>query len=149
MPSYTQSLHHVVFGTKHRRPSLNPAGREAFLAYCCGIVRGLGAHVFRINCVEDHIHILVKLPPTITISAFVKRFKLSSGNWLREQAAFSEFDRWQEKYGAFSVSWEARNDVIEYIRNQEEHHRRESFIDEFKRLLRESGLEWDPRDEDE
>jgi REP element-mobilizing transposase RayT len=98
---------------------------------------------------EDNIHILLKLPPTLAISTFVKRFKLSSGNWLRDQPEFSDFDRWQEKYGAFSVSWEARNDVIEYIRNQQEHHRRESFIDEFKRLLRESGLEWDPRDEDE
>jgi REP element-mobilizing transposase RayT len=148
MPSYTQSLYHVVFGTKHRRPSLNPAGRGSFLTYCNGIIRGMDAHVYRINCVEDHIHILADLPATLDVATFVKRFKLSSGNCLRDQSMFSQFDRWQEKYGAFSTGWESRNGLIEYIKNQQEHHRHESFIDEFKRLLREVGLEWDPRDED-
>src|SRR5690606_31935972 len=148
MPSYTRSIYHVVFGTKRRRRTLNPAGREPFLTYGCGIIRGTDSHVYRINCVEDHIHILVGLPPTLDIATFVKRFKQSSGRWLRSHSDFSDFDRWQEKYGAFTVSWEEKTKLIEYIQNQEEHHCTESFLDEFKRLAREAGLEWNPLDEE-
>ncbi len=108
----------------------------------------MNAHPYRINCVEDHLHILVGLPPTLDISTFVKRFKLSSGNWLREEVAFPDFDRWQEKYGGFTATWGEKAGLVEYIKNQEEHHRTESFMDEFKRLIREAGLEWDPRDEE-
>jgi REP element-mobilizing transposase RayT len=106
------------------------------------------AHAYRINCVEDHIHVLVGLPSTLDVASFVKRFKLPTGNWLRTQHEFRDFDRWQEKYGAFTVSWDSRALLIEYIKNQQEHHRTETFIDEFKRLLRESGLEWNPLDHD-
>lgn len=146
--SYTKLMYHVVFSTKYRRPTLAPAGRTDFLTYCCGIIRGMKGHTYRINCVEDHLHILVGLPATLEVSLFVKRFKLSSGNWLRAQPAFPDFDHWQDQYGAFSESWGAKDRLIEYIKDQEDHHRQESFLDEFKRLIQEAGLEWDPRDEE-
>ena len=107
----------------------------------------MDCHVYRINCIEDHLHLLVGLPSTIDLSTFVKRFKLSTGRWLTENPAYPHFERWQEKYGAFSVSWKDKEVVIEYIKNQEEHHRSESTHDEFVRLLKEYGMEYNPKDE--
>jgi REP element-mobilizing transposase RayT len=146
MPSYTCNLYHVVFGTKARRPTLRSPAQRDFLAYCCGIIEGMECRVHRINCVDDHIHILVGLHPTIDIARFVKNFKIASGKWLRAHPAFPDFDHWQEKYGAFTVGWSGREDVIRYIRNQQEHHRVESSSEEFRRIIREAGLEWDERD---
>ena len=96
MPAYTRSIYHVVFGTKGRRRTLTAERRRDFLAYSCGIIKGMDSHVYRINCVEDHLHILAGLHPTLAVSTFVKRFKISSGNWIRQNGAFPLFDHWQE-----------------------------------------------------
>lgn len=149
MSSYTCLINHIVFSTKSRRPTLVLDHRRELLTYCCGIIKGMNCFTQRINCVEDHMHILVGFHPTVSVATFVKRFKLSSGNWIREHGGFPRFDHWQEKYGAFSVSWEERNHLIEYIKTQDDHHKNENSLDEFRRLVAQAGLELDSHDEDQ
>jgi REP element-mobilizing transposase RayT len=88
---------------------------------------------------------LVSLHPTDGMSKFVKDFKTATNKWIKESRAFPEFDHWQDGYGGFTHSRQEKDRLIEYIRDQEEHHKRESFRDEFRRLLEEAGIEYDER----
>ena len=145
MSTYFQSLHHIVFATKRRRRSLTEAHQRALFGYMFGVIRESGCHLYRLNGMEDHVHLLVGLRADMAPAGVVKTLKLSSGNWMRESGLFPDFDYWQEGYGAFTKSWQDRETVIEYIRNQQIHHRTETFEDELKRLVAEAGLEWDER----
>lgn len=143
--TYTRIVYHIVFGTKGRVPALTAEHRRDFLAYATGTLRGMDSHVYRINCVEDHLHVLTTIPSSMSLSNFVGEFKTSTGKWLRGHGGFPHFSYWQEGYGGFTESWSRRDGLIEYIKGQEEHHRKESFLDEFRRLVEEAGLEWDDR----
>jgi putative transposase len=145
MSTYTKRLHHIVFGTKDRVPALVPEHRRLLFGYMHGIIKGLKCHLLRLNGVEDHLHLLVDLHSDVSLSTFVRTLKTSSGEWIRRSGTFPDFRYWQGGYGAFAVSWSDRDRVIEYIKNQEPHHRRESYLDEFRRLVEEAGLEWDGR----
>ena len=145
MSTYSQGLHHIVFATKHRRPALVADHRRELFGYMYGIVKRLKCHLYRLNGVEDHVHFLVGLHPEMGPGTFVKEVKIGSGNWMRAGTLFPDFEYWQEGYGAFTKSWEDKDKVIEYIKNQEQHHRHESFLDELRRLVEESGLQWDDR----
>ncbi len=145
MASYVQLLYHFVFATKNRETTLNLDRREELLSYSVGVIRGMDCHVYRINSRPEHMHILASLHAEITVGKFVKGFKLSTGKWLRSNPGFPNFTHWQEGYGGFSKSWEAKDTIADYIRTQDEHHKEVSFLDEFRRLVIESGLEWDDR----
>lgn len=145
MSTYSQCLHHVVFAPKHRRPALVAAHRRELFAYMNGIVKRLRFHLYRLNGVDDHVHFLVGLHPDVAPATFVQKIKLGSGNWMRKGGLFPDFDNWQEGYAVFTKSWRDKDTMIEYVKNQEEHHRHESFIDELRRLVEEAGLEWDDR----
>lgn len=146
--SYTRGLWHIVFSTKHRQRTLEARYRRDFLAYLNGTLKGIGCFVLRINAVEDHVHILANVPPDLTISRLVGETKTNTGRWLRDSGRFPHFTYWQEKYAAFTVSWGDRLRVIEYIKNQEEHHRRVDFMSEFRAMLEENGMHYDERDEE-
>lgn len=88
---------------------------------------------------------LTTVHSTMSLSSFVGEFKTSTGKWLRGHGGFPHFRYWQEGYGAFTESWGRRDGPIEDITGQLEHHRRESFLDEFRRLVEEAGLDWDDR----
>ena len=135
MSTYTQIYYHVVFSTKDRVPALAAARREELFRYIWGILKNKDCHLYRINGVDDHVHILASLHPTLALSDFVKIVKTSTSNWIREKMVFPEFTHWQDGYGAFTVSHGDRDTVIEYIKNQEEHHRHVSFQDEFREML--------------
>lgn len=145
MSTYTQVLYHIVFATKDREPTLNLAQRREFLAYTVGVLRGLKCHVYRINSMEDHVHALVSIYPDKNLANIIKELKLSTGQWLRGHGSFPRFRHSQEGYEAFTKSWGERERVIEYIKRQDEHHRGETFLDEYRRLVREVGLDWDER----
>jgi len=119
--------------------------REALFKYVWGILKNKESHLYRINGVEDHIHILTSLHPTKCLSDLVKDIKTSSSKWIKENGVFPSFTHWQDGYGAFTVGHADKNEVIEYIKNQEEHHRRISFRDELRGMLEKFGVHFDEK----
>lgn len=94
---------------------------------------------------SDHIHIFSDLHPIVKLAGYVKDIKLASGEWLKNNKNFSDFTGWQEEYGAFTCSNKEKNVIINYVKNQKEHHKKENFYDEYKRLLIEHEIDFDER----
>ena len=146
MPNtYTQLLFHVVFSTKNRQRTLPDGHRELLYRYIWGIHKNLSCHLYRIGGIDDHVHILTATPTTLSLADYVKEVKTGSSRWLKEQSEFRRFEGWQDGYGAFTVTFAVKDSLIEYIKGQAEHHRTESLLDEYRRLLRENGVPYDER----
>ena len=144
--SLANVLLHVIFSTKHRSPFLKTkALREGMNAYMVGTLRNIDCPSLIVNCVEDHLHCLCQLSRTITIAKLIEEMKTSSSAWIKTQATDVKDFYWQGGYGAFSVSQSNAEQVKAYIANQEEHHRKTTFQEEFREFLRRHGLEWDER----
>ena len=139
--SYTNFLYHIVYATKERTPLITNELKPRFHEYLAGTVRGLGGVALEINGVADHVHILAKLRPTISLSDFLSKLKSGSSGWARRQTA-GRFG-WQARFAAFTVSESQVERVRRYIRNQEEHHRKHSFDEEFKALLHANRVDFD------
>ncbi len=148
MSTYAQIVFHIVFSTKRREPVLGKARRDDLYRFIWGVLQKRRCHLFRIGGVEDHVHILTSLHPTMTLSDLIKEVKTSSSAWIKGQQVFPGFSHWQEGYGAFSHGLQDKNRLIEYIRNQEEHHKRVSFREEYEALLAEAGLAINEHDEE-
>jgi putative transposase len=145
MSTYTQIYYHITFGPYERRPCLCGDRREEFFKFAWGVIKQKKCTLYRINAVDDHLHMLVSIHPTVTLSDFVLDFKKATNRWIKENNAFPGFEHWQEGYGGFTHSRQERDGLIEYIKGQQEHHKHESFRDEFRRLLDEAGIEYDER----
>jgi len=109
--------------------------------YLGGTVRGLGGLALEVNGVGDHVHILAKLRPTISVSEFLSKLKSGSSGWAKRQTS-GRFG-WQARFAAFTVSESLVDRVRRYIRNQEQHHRKQTFAEEFKALLRAHNVDFD------
>ena len=147
MPQSLSAVYvHLVFSTKDRRPFLQDgAMRTQLHAYLGGISKTLDCPPIIVGGVEDHVHILGRLGRTMTQADWVKELKRVSNLWLKQQGrAYADF-QWQGGYGGFSVSPSNLDQVRLYIANQEEHHAKTNFQDEFRELLRKHELEWDER----
>ena len=144
--SLAQIYLHLVFSTKDRRPFLqDPSIRAETHQYLGGICNNLDCPVLRVGGVEDHVHILCRLNKTMTIADLVRELKRESSQWIKMKGpALADF-YWQSGYGAFSVSPGHVEVLREYIANQVEHHRTETFQDELRRLLTKYGVQWDER----
>ena len=94
---------------------------------------------------EDHIHILTSLHSTKCLANLIRDMKTSSTAWIKRENLYLKFPGWQSEYAAFTKSYSHKDDVINYIKNQEEHHKKETFIDELKRLLKEEGVDFDEK----
>ena len=127
MGRYTQILYHIVFGTKNKVPSLDAARRPDLYHYMWGVLKNKQSKLLRVGGVEDHMHILTSLHPTIALAALVKDLKVSSSLWIKERQLFPAFSHWQDGYGAFTISRAGQDALSEYIKGQEEHHRHVSF----------------------
>jgi len=136
--SYTYLLYHIVYGTKDRLPLITQELRPELHPFLGGLVNDLQGTPLEINGVADHVHVLARIKPVISISEFMSKFKSQSSGWANRKTR-NGF-KWQVKYGAFTVSQSQVDRVREYIRNQEAHHSRISFEDEFKALLRSHGI---------
>ncbi|MFC3414346.1 IS200/IS605 family transposase [Algoriphagus hitonicola] len=145
MATHTQLLYHFVFSTKHREPTIVPDHKKRLFAYLHQLLTNKNCHLYRINGVEDHLHILTHLHPTISISSLIKDIKLAADDFIKREAIFPKFKGWQDGYGAFTESIQAKERLITYIKNQEEHHRNVSFLDEYKALLNEHEIEFDEK----
>src|SRR2546430_6165085 len=139
--SYTNLLYHVVYATKERAPLITNTLRPRLHEYLGGTVRGLEGIAIEINGTEDHVHVLAKIRPTISVSEFLSKLKSGSSGWAKQQTA-GRFGL-QARFAAFTVSESQVERVRRYIRHQEEHHRTKSFEDEFKALLRGHNVDFD------
>jgi putative transposase len=142
--TFTRQLLHIVFSTKERRPLLTAERRPRMFGYLRSVADDHGVTVPALNGVEDHVHLLIDLPPVLGTAEFMTKLKSNSSRWFRRQFHQPEF-RWQRGYGAFSVRPSKLSEVQAYIDRQEEHHARTSFEDELRRIVQNHGLEFDER----
>jgi len=145
MSTYTQILYQVVFATKNHERSLTASNRPELFKYISGILNNKKCHLYRINGVEDHIHIITHLHPSVSLASLVKDIKIASSEHIKRNALFTNFRGWQDGYGAFTYSIREKDRLIEYVKNQEEHHRTKSFREEYIELLKEHGVEYDEK----
>lgn len=145
MSTYTQILYQIVFSTKNRKPALIKQNREKLFKDIWGILKNKKCHLYRINGVEDHLHIVTHLHPLISLSNLVKDIKLGSSSYIKENQLFPDFDGWQEGYAAFTYTIKEKEGLIRYVQNQENHHKKMTFKDELRMLLEEHDVEFDER----
>jgi putative transposase len=145
MPSYRQLSYHTIFRTKDSLPTIEQASAFQLYSFITGIIKHKGCHLYRINGVENHLHLLTDLHPSIALADFLRDIKASSSKWMQESNLFPAFKGWAEGYGSFTCSYRDIGKVIEYIKNQEEPHRKKTFEDEYRRLLMEYGIKIDER----
>jgi putative transposase len=144
--SLVQIYAHLVFSTKDRAPFLSdPAFRERTHAYLCGICERQGSPSLLVGGVADHVHILCRLSKTLELANLIRDLKRDSSKWIKEANHDLRAFHWQNGYGAFSASPSHVPGLMEYVRNQEEHHRKESYQDELRRLCKKYGVELDER----
>ena len=146
MSTYTQILYHLVFATKHRERVLDKHRRDDLYRFIWGILQRRKCHLYRIGGVEDHVHILTTLHPTVALSDVVKEIKTTTSAWVKGQHAFPTFTHWQDGYGAFTHALPDKARLIEYIRGQEAHHKQVSFREEYEMLLAEAGIQISTQD---
>jgi putative transposase len=132
----------LVFSTKDRRNLIAREWQARLWAYLGGICKNNEMIALAVGGTENHVHMLIHLPPKIALAKAVTQLKANSSKWMGEQG--KQFS-WQEGYGAFSVSASNLDQVIRYIENQESRHKKTSFEEEFRALLRKHGVEYDPK----
>ncbi|MFT3743944.1 MAG: IS200/IS605 family transposase [Pyrinomonadaceae bacterium] len=143
--TYTQIYLHVVFSTKNRIDWIAPQIEDRVWAYLGGVARKHKMTAIQVGGIDDHIHALLGAPPILSPSQVAKYLKGDTSLWIhREFQAMNGF-AWQDGYGAFSVSRSEIPRVVEYIKDQRKHHEKESFEEEYVRLLKLHGIEYDER----
>ncbi len=145
MSTYTQILYHIIFGTKNHEMTLTKENRKQLFKYIWGILENKKCHLFRINGIENHLHILTHLHPSVSLADTMKDIKLASSKFIKDQHLFTNFNGWQEGYGAFTCSYEAKDNLINYIINQENHHKTKTFKEEYIELLKENNVPFDEK----
>jgi REP element-mobilizing transposase RayT len=145
MSSYRQILYHIIFRTKDGKKTLAQEPIKELYAYILGIVKAKNCFLYRINGMEDHIHLLCDLHPSIALANYVRDIKTASSLWLKQHGKFPAFEGWAEGYAALTYAWRDKDMIVDYIRNQQEHHKKETFEEEYRRLLEDAGIKIDDR----
>ena len=145
MSAYRQILYHIVFRTRASEKTIDQAHFLELKNYIWGIIKNKNCVLFRINGMEEHIHILSDLHPSIALADYIKDIKVSSSKWMKASGFFPKFRGWGIKYCALTYSYKDRDIIINYIKNQQEHHKKESFQDEISRLIKEHGIDMDEK----
>ncbi|AFH50541.1 Transposase [Ignavibacterium album JCM 16511] len=140
--TYTQLYIHLVFAVKHRDRLILPSFKDELMKYITGIIQNKGNKLLAINTMPDHCHIFIGLNPKNPISELVKNIKLASGDFINDKKWLKGKFHWQEGYGAFSYSHSQIDNVIKYILNQEKHHKKLSFKEEYKKILTSFNIEY-------
>jgi REP element-mobilizing transposase RayT len=143
--SYVSAHFHCVFSTKDRRPLITPALRERLWPFLGGMARQNKMKALEVGGMADHVHILLSLPSTMPIAKALQLLKGGSSKWVHETFPEHWDFAWQEEYGAFSVSPSQLDKTIAYIQNQELHHRRKTFQEEFLEMLQKHEIVYDER----
>ena len=146
MPNtYTQIHIQTVFTVQNRTCVIRQEWREGLYRYITGIIQNHGHKVLAINGMPDHIHLLFGMRPTQALADLMRVVKADSCKWINDNRLVIGRFAWQEGYGAFSYSKSHVSAVIEYIKNQREHHRVKSFIEEYHDFLNKFGVEFEER----
>lgn len=140
--TYSQIYVHLVFSVKGIQSLIQEDWKDRLYKYICGIAGGKGQKVYAIGGVADHIHLLVSMKPSISVSELVRDLKSNSSKWLNEQGLFRGKFEWQNGFGAFTCGHSQLNSVIAYVNNQEIHHKKETFKEEYLKLLKEFEIEF-------
>lgn len=144
--SYLQLLYHIVFRPRYSTPAIPVEHEEKLYRYIWGYVKEKGGILYRIGGMPDHIHLFVQIPPTISVSDFMRDLKTSSNKFLKEHVAeFPKFQGWGKSYCAITHSALEKEKIINYIKGQKEHHKKTSFQDELLSILHECGVTVDMR----
>ncbi len=146
MPNtYTQLYMHCVFAVKYRAALLNTTWDERLRLYITATVQNNGHKMLAINNVADHLHFFIGLNPKQSISDLLRLVKGDSSEWINKNGLVTNKFGWQEGYGAFSHSKSQVSNVAQYIANQQDHHKHTTFLDEYKKMLSDFGVEYDER----
>jgi REP element-mobilizing transposase RayT len=145
MSTYTQILYQIVFSTKNREHTLLYPGCEVLYRYIWGILKKKNCHLYRIGGVTDHIHIITHIHPSVSLASLVKDIKLASTEFIKSENLFPYFNGWQNGYGGFTYSFNDKDQLIEYVKNQDKHHKKVSYRDELIGLLKDHGIEFDEK----
>jgi len=143
MHAFSSSLYHCVWSTKGRRPVLTAEIQNRLWPYLGGIARANKTPALAIGGMADHVHILLSLPTTLTISKAIQLLKGNSSKWLHEEFKELRLFNWQEGYGAFTIGMSGVGETKNYIATQAEHHQKKTFQDEFRSFLEKHGLPYD------
>jgi REP element-mobilizing transposase RayT len=141
--TYTQLYVHLVFAVEHRDRLILPSFKDELMKYITGIIQNKGNKLLAINTMPDHGHIFLGLNPKNSISGLVKDVKVSSGDFINDKKWLRGKFHWQEGYGAFSYSHSQIDAVVKYILNQEKHHKRISFKEEYKKILKSLDIKYE------
>lgn len=146
MPNtYTQIYIHAVFAVQNRISLINSNWQERLYKYIIAITQNHGHKVLSIGGMPDHIHVLFDFRPTQSLSALMQNVKRDSSEWINRNRFVLGHFSWQEGYGGFSYSKSQIKSVANYIENQEKHHKQQTFLNEYKKILVEFGLEYDEK----
>jgi REP element-mobilizing transposase RayT len=143
--SLSKVILHIVFSTKDREPRLNSDVRPRVHAYMATVCRDLGADLVRVGGVSDHVHVVTRLPRTLSQAQLIEQIKKASSKWIKTLDSRYRGFFWQRGSGAFSVSPSQLDGVLQYVDAQQEHHRTRTFQEEYRELLRRHGIDFDER----
>jgi putative transposase len=143
--SYVSSLFHCVFSTRERQSTITFDFKQQLWAYAGGIARENSMKALVIGGTQDHLHLLISLPSTLSIAKAIQLIKGGSSKWVHDSYPQHQEFSWQEGYGAFSVGISQVEDTIAYIQTQEAHHHKQTFQGEFLAFLKKHGMEYDER----
>ena len=143
--SYYRNTYHIVFRTKYSQCTIFEESERDLYAYILGFCNNSKCKLYRIGGMPDHIHMLVDIPPTVALSSFMNKLKSETSKWLKQNHNFPMFSGWGEGYACFTYAFDDLDTVKNYIRNQKEHHRVETFANEYRRLIESQGINIDER----
>jgi putative transposase len=141
----TNLLYHIVFTTRKKQDFIIPALSVELYPYIGGIIREDKGKLLKIGGILNHVHILARFSASISVSEMMRRIKGSTSKWVNESSRSTQHFSWQRGYGAFSVSESAVENVISYIGNQDEHHKKITFEEEFLLLLQKHKISYDEK----
>jgi putative transposase len=142
--TYCSSLFHCVFSTQDRRKTISTEVQDRLWAYMGGVAREHKMAALNVGGMEDHVHLLLSLPSSLSVAQAMRTIKSGSSRWLHESCGLRNF-AWQEGYGAFSIGHAQKITTAKYIAQQRDHHRKRNFQEEFLAFLEKHHIDYDPR----
>ena len=146
MHSFVSCLIHCVWATEERRPLIDPSLQPRLWPYLGGIARENSIKTLVVGGVENHVHLLLSIPSTLSVAKSIQLLKGNSSKWIHETFPEQRGFEWQEGYGAFSIGVSGVGDTTKYIEGQAEHHRKMSFQEELEMFLKKHGMEYVQQD---
>lgn len=143
--TYSHCYNHIVFSTKNRVDFIKPEVEERVWAYIGGIARSRKMTALQVGGIDNHVHVLVSSPPSVSPSQIAQWLKGASSHWIHNEFQSLNNFAWQDGFGVFAVCKSHAQNVIDYIKSQREHHHKQTFEDEYVELLRLHGIEYDER----